>query len=42
MLTATPTEIPIQVRYPMIKKTLYGNSTLTESTAYKNTPNARI
>lgn len=42
MLTATPVEIPIQVRYAGIKKTMYGNSQLTELTAYQNTPNARV
>lgn len=42
MLNATPVGIPIQVRYPAIKKTMYGSSQLNESTAYKNTANARI
>lgn len=42
MLTATSIEIPLQVRYAGIKKTLYGSVALTPSTAYKNTPNARI
>ncbi len=42
MLAATPVSIPIQVRYPLIKKTMYGNTTLTASTAYQNTPFARI
>ena len=42
MLAATPVEIPIQVRYPRVKKTMYGNSMLNENTAYQNTPAARI
>ncbi len=42
MLVATPQEIPIQVRYAGIKTTLYGNTLLTEQTAYLNTANARI
>ena len=42
MLAATPVEIPIQVRYPRVKRTMYGNTPLTESTAYQNTPAARI
>lgn len=42
MLNATPTEIPLQVRYPEIKIKMYGNSSLNASIAYKNTPNARI
>lgn len=42
MLAATPIEIPLQVRYPQVKKTMYGTSWLNESTAYQNTPNARI
>ncbi|GAA0732795.1 DUF4832 domain-containing protein [Aquimarina litoralis] len=42
MLSATPTNIPLQVRYANIKKTMYGNTPLTEQTAYKNTANARI
>ena len=42
MLAATPIEIPIQVRYAEIKKAMYGNTQLTEQTAYQNTANARI
>lgn len=42
MLAATPIEIPIQVRYVGIKTTMYGTLQLTPSTAYQNTPNARI
>lgn len=42
MLLATPVGIPIQVRYPKIKKTMFGSSQLNESTAYQNTANARI
>ena len=42
MLSATPAEIPLQVRYPEIKKKMYGNTQLNASTAYQNTPNARI
>jgi hypothetical protein len=42
MLNATPFGIPIQVRYPAIKKTMYGSSQLNERTAYQNTANARI
>lgn len=42
MLDATPVEIPLQVRYPKIKYTMYGNTQLTPSTAYQNTAIARI
>lgn len=42
MLAATPISIPIQVRYVGIKKTMYGNTPLTPSTAYQNTALARI
>lgn len=42
MLQATPEEIPLQVRYPEIKMTMYGKTPLTEETAYKNTALARI
>jgi len=42
MLNATPFGIPIQVRYPALKKTMYGSSQLNEKTAYQNTANARI
>jgi hypothetical protein len=42
MLLATPPEIPLQVRYPNIKKTMYGSEPLTEATAYQNTAHARI
>ncbi|WP_299899821.1 DUF4832 domain-containing protein [uncultured Aquimarina sp.] len=42
MLSATPSNIPLQVRYANIKKTMYGNTLLTEQTAYENTANARI
>jgi hypothetical protein len=42
MLNATPVGIPIQVRYPKIKTTMYGSSQLNESTAYQKTANARI
>ena len=42
MLKATPLDIPLQVRYVNIKKTLYGSVKLTPATAYQNTPNARI
>lgn len=42
MLVATPQEVPIQVRYAGIKTTMYGNTLLTEQTAYQNTANARI
>jgi len=42
MLIATPIEIPIQVRYAQIKTNLYGNTQLTEQTAYQNTANARV
>jgi len=42
MLLATPEEIPLQVRYPEIKMTMYGKTPLTEETAYKNTALARI
>jgi hypothetical protein len=42
MLDATPEGIPIQVRYPRIKKTMFGNSLLNEGSAYQNTANARI
>ncbi|QCE42776.1 DUF4832 domain-containing protein [Psychroserpens sp. NJDZ02] len=42
MLAAAPPEIPIQVRYAGIKTNMYGNTMLTEQTAYLNTANARI
>ena len=42
MLNATPISIPIQVRYPLLKKTMYGNTPLTPATAYQNTALARI
>ena len=42
MLQATPSGIPLQVRYPEIKKKLYGNTGLNEQTAYQSTPQARI
>ncbi|AXO79883.1 DUF4832 domain-containing protein [Olleya aquimaris] len=42
MLAATPIEIPIQVRYAGIKTTMYGNTQLTEQSAYQNTANARV
>ncbi len=42
MLNATPFGIPIQVRYPALKKTMYGSSQLNKNTAYQNTANARI
>ena len=42
MLDATPVEIPVQVRYPRIKYTMYGSTQLTPSTAYQNTAIARI
>lgn len=42
MLTAAPKEIPVQVRYTAIKTNMYGDTFLNETTAYQNTPNARI
>ncbi|MVO09292.1 DUF4832 domain-containing protein [Flavobacterium sp. TP390] len=42
MLNATPVEISIQLRYPLLKKTMYGNTPLTPATAYQNTALARI
>ncbi|MDG5766258.1 DUF4874 domain-containing protein [Balneolales bacterium ANBcel1] len=42
MLTATPLDIPVQVRYPQVKITMYGSTPLTEETAYTDTPQARI
>jgi len=42
MLNATPISIPIQVRYPLLKKAMYGNTPLTPATAYQNTALARI
>ncbi|MDF2456005.1 MAG: hypothetical protein K0R51_1998 [Cytophagaceae bacterium] len=42
MLSATPVNIPIQVRYPSAKKNMYGSTALTAATAYQNTANARI
>jgi hypothetical protein len=42
MLLATPTKIPIQVRYVGIKTIMYGNTALNESTAYQNTSLARV
>lgn len=42
MLTATPIDIPIQLRYPAAKKTMYGSTALTAANAYQNTAHARI
>ncbi|MCA1803213.1 MAG: DUF4874 domain-containing protein [Rhodothermaceae bacterium] len=42
MLAATPVEIPLQVRYPQAKITMYGSTPLTGETAYSDTPQARI
>ncbi len=42
MLASTPKEIPVQVRYPEIKKRMYGTTLLNETTAYQNSANARI
>ncbi|WP_052345225.1 DUF4832 domain-containing protein [Alkaliflexus imshenetskii] len=42
MLSATPVNVPVQVRYPKIKQTMYGTTQLTPSTAYQNTPIARV
>lgn len=42
MLAATPAEVVLQVRYPLIKINFYGEMPLTDATAYQNTPNARI
>lgn len=42
MLTATPAEIPLQVRYVGIKTRVYGPVPLIPQTAYQNTPHARI
>lgn len=42
MLASTSMEIPIQVRYTNIKKTLYGNTQLNPITAYQNNANARV
>jgi len=41
MLASTPMEIPLQVRYTNVKKTLYGTTQLTPLTAYQNTASAR-
>lgn len=42
MLANTPMEVPVQVRCVGIKQTMYGTTQLTQTTAYQNTPNARI
>lgn len=42
MHDATPMDIPIQVRYPEAKISMYGETELTDATAYKNTPQARV
>ena len=42
ILSTTPIEIPIQVRYVWIKNKLYKYPQLNDTTAYQNTPNARI
>ena len=42
MLAATPVNVPVQVRYPKIKQTMYGSTQLASSTAYQNTARARI
>jgi len=42
MLAATPSGIPLQVRYPQAKITMYGTTALTSETAYSDSPQARI
>jgi hypothetical protein len=42
MLSSTPAEIPVQLRYVELKTKMYGSSQLTEASAYQNTPNARL
>lgn len=42
MLSATPMDIPLQVRYPQAKINMYGSTSLTDETAYSDTPQARI
>jgi hypothetical protein len=42
MLAGTPVEIPLQVRYPQAKITMYGSTPLTGETAYSDSPQARI
>ncbi len=42
MLQATPSAIPLQVRYPQIKKVMFGETLLDSTTAYENTAIARI
>lgn len=42
MLSSTPSGVQIQVRYPWIKRDLYGTIGLDETTSYQNTAVARI
>ena len=42
MLAITPVSIPIQVRYPLLKKNMYGNLPLNAITAYQSTALGRI
>lgn len=42
ILAHTPIEIPLQVRAVNIKQTMFGTTPLNATTAYQNTPNARI
>ncbi|MBN1128742.1 MAG: DUF4832 domain-containing protein [Chitinispirillaceae bacterium] len=42
MLAGFPADLFLQVRYPEVKKKLYGSTPLTPETAYRNTPQARI
>lgn len=41
MLAATPIDIPVQLRYPQAKIVMYGNTPLTDETAYSDIPQAR-
>lgn len=42
MLNNFDASIPTQVRYATAKRQMYGNTQLTDATAYQNTPTARI
>ncbi|MDB5272733.1 MAG: hypothetical protein JWO58_1100 [Chitinophagaceae bacterium] len=42
MINGLPGDVFLQVRYPAIKKTMYGSQTLTEATAYGGTASSRI
>jgi hypothetical protein len=42
MIANTPMEISLQMRYPSLKRSMYGTTGLTSATAYQNTAVARL